>query len=233
MQVSARLRAIIGSGVAGLGVFVLGGGLALTAGATSADASGVLKDYVCKYVGTPGVDERLQTGNNPIWVASDFPQGSFFNDAHGRSFVLIADTPRLDPEPDVSACPAPGGGPTDPTDPTTDPTDPTTDPTDPTTDPTDPTEPSGSIDPQPGGITTPPATDDTETPTDGAIPAGGQVPSSTAVPTAVDAGLAGSPAVGGSDREQLGQLLALLGALLAVAGAVTALTGRPQGEHQL
>ncbi|MFY9227700.1 MAG: hypothetical protein WAO28_00005, partial [Candidatus Microsaccharimonas sp.] len=27
------------------------------------------KVFVCKYVGTPGVDERLQTGNNPISVS--------------------------------------------------------------------------------------------------------------------------------------------------------------------
>jgi len=28
----------------------------------------VHKSYVCKYVDKPGEAERLQTGNNPIWV---------------------------------------------------------------------------------------------------------------------------------------------------------------------
>ena len=164
MYVTTRLRALVGGSFAALGVFTIGAGLALAAGTTTAATAGgvVKKDYVCKYVGTPGVDERLQTGNNPIWVATDFPQGSFFNDAHGRSFVLIADTPRLDPEPDVSLCPIPGPGPTDPTtgptDPTTGPTDPTTGPTDPTTGPTDPT--TGPTDPTTG------PTDPTTGPTD-------------------------------------------------------------------
>ena len=36
---------------------------------SSTNPSGEYKKvYVCKYVGTPGVDERLQTGNNPISV---------------------------------------------------------------------------------------------------------------------------------------------------------------------
>lgn len=65
------------------------------------------KDYVCKYVGTPGVGERLQTGQNPIWVDSHATQGTWLNDKHGRSYVLIANTPRLDPEPSVDQCPQP------------------------------------------------------------------------------------------------------------------------------
>ena len=32
-------------------------------------ASGEGKVFVCKYVGKPGVDERLQTGDNPIDVS--------------------------------------------------------------------------------------------------------------------------------------------------------------------
>lgn len=76
------------------------------------------KSYVCKYVGTPGVDERLQTGQNPIWVANasltggkDEPVqvGDTFSDAQGKSVVIVANTPKLDPEPDVSQCPAPVG----------------------------------------------------------------------------------------------------------------------------
>jgi len=54
------------------------------------------KVFVCKYVGTPGVDERLQTGQNPISVSvnaiKDFHGiGSYFNDAQGRSYVLAFD----------------------------------------------------------------------------------------------------------------------------------------------
>src|SRR4026209_286683 len=39
MHISTRFRALAGGTIAALGVFTLGGGLALTAGATSADAS--------------------------------------------------------------------------------------------------------------------------------------------------------------------------------------------------
>jgi hypothetical protein len=66
------------------------------------------KVYVCKYVGTPGEDERLQTGQNPIEVSvnaiKDYDGvGSYFNDAQGRSFVL-ATVPQV-PEPTVADCP--------------------------------------------------------------------------------------------------------------------------------
>ncbi len=66
------------------------------------------KVFVCKYVGTPGFNERLQTGNNPISVSvnsiKDFQGvGSYFNDAQGRSFVLAFDEGQA--EPDVSNCP--------------------------------------------------------------------------------------------------------------------------------
>jgi hypothetical protein len=52
------------------------------------------KVYVCKYVGTPGVDERLQTGNNPIEVsvstlkgfAGTFPYE--FADQQGKSIAI-------------------------------------------------------------------------------------------------------------------------------------------------
>lgn len=67
------------------------GGLSL-AGSTQ----GEHKVIVCKYVGTPGVDERLQTGDNPISVdensligkgfAGTFPFE--FQDAQGRSVAV-------------------------------------------------------------------------------------------------------------------------------------------------
>ncbi len=74
------------------------------------------KWFVCKYVGTPGVDERLQTGDNPISVdghsIATFPNlviGAFFADAQGRSVVIAQDTGQ--PEPDADeACPPPSGG---------------------------------------------------------------------------------------------------------------------------
>ncbi len=67
------------------------------------------KVFVCKYVGTPGIDERLQTGGNPISVSvnsiKDFQGiGSYFNDAQGRSFVLAFDEGQ--PEPSISECPS-------------------------------------------------------------------------------------------------------------------------------
>lgn len=66
------------------------------------------KVFVCKYVGTPGTDERLQTGQNPINVSSNAIKdykgvGSYFNDAQGRSYVLAEDNGQ--PEPNVSQCP--------------------------------------------------------------------------------------------------------------------------------
>lgn len=66
------------------------------------------KVFVCKYVGTPGINERLQTGDNPISVSvnaiKDFNGvGSYFNDAQGRSYVLAFDEGQA--EPDASECP--------------------------------------------------------------------------------------------------------------------------------
>jgi uncharacterized repeat protein (TIGR01451 family) len=83
------------------------------AGATSARATSddsPKKVFVCKYVGTPGVDERLQTGGNPINVSVNaIPDGAsvgaYFADAQGRSFVLAFDTGQ--PEPPASSCPPP------------------------------------------------------------------------------------------------------------------------------
>ena len=70
------------------------------------------KVFVCKYVGQPGIDERLQTGQNPIDVSinaiKDYQgPGSYFNDQQGRSFVLAVDAGQA--TPNVSACPAAQG----------------------------------------------------------------------------------------------------------------------------
>jgi hypothetical protein len=71
------------------------------------------KSYVCKYVSKPGEQERLQTGQNPIWVdnhslgdhSADVTfVGEEFTDAQGRSVVIVANTDKLNPEPGISAC---------------------------------------------------------------------------------------------------------------------------------
>ena len=106
-----------------------GSTLVLPSGALAAsdgsDASSTHKVFVCKYVGTPGVDERLKAGKNPISVDlhtideyRDFQGdidtlvGGHFADAQGRSFVLVVD--RGQAEPPVSDCPGyePGETPT-------------------------------------------------------------------------------------------------------------------------
>lgn len=72
----------------------------------AAAAAAAVKVWVCKYVGTPGDDEHLKAGKNPIEVnASAVPPnpvvGTFFNDSQGRSYVLqIGGT-----DPGVANCP--------------------------------------------------------------------------------------------------------------------------------
>jgi hypothetical protein len=95
------------------------------------------KVFVCKYVGTPGVDERLQTGDNPISVSIDaIPDyhgiGSWFADAQVRSYVLVEDVGQ--PKPPITDCPQ-VGTPTPTTPPIDTPTlpPPSTAPTTPTT----------------------------------------------------------------------------------------------------
>jgi hypothetical protein len=90
-----------------------------TAAATTTTAAATTtttprKVFVCKYVGKPGVDERLQTGQNPISVSVNsltngpIAIGARFEDAQGASVVIAFDTGQ--PEPDVSQCPTPQGG---------------------------------------------------------------------------------------------------------------------------
>ncbi|HET7513857.1 MAG TPA: hypothetical protein VFJ60_03560 [Gaiella sp.] len=75
--------------------------------------NGERKVVVCKYVGTPGVDERLQTGDNPITPdAHSLPgfTGTFpwqFADAHGRSIAIRWAANSHDG--DISECPPPRG----------------------------------------------------------------------------------------------------------------------------
>lgn len=94
--------------LAGFGLLLVSSGAAVLV-ATSASAEHGHKAFVCKYVGTPGVDERLQTGDNPIEVDSHAVQGQEvgvpFNDAQGRSVVIDNDVAPGDPEPSVEDCP--------------------------------------------------------------------------------------------------------------------------------
>ena len=68
------------------------------------------KVWVCKYVGTPGVDETLKQGNDGLISVNtnaikEFAGiGSYFNDAQNRSFVVAWDN--NDNKPPVSMCPA-------------------------------------------------------------------------------------------------------------------------------
>src|ERR1043165_7139944 len=98
-----------------LGVCVMLLGVFRTSTASRAAADAPPNDnkvYVCKYVGTPGVDERRQTGDNPVWVsesATPDPEadgvqvGDRFGDRHDHSLVIqIGGT-----DPGIDACPVP------------------------------------------------------------------------------------------------------------------------------
>ena len=109
-----RLLALVG--LVGLVAIGLAAGFAtsdVAAGDKLEGPNGEHKVVVCKYVGTPGVDERLQTGNNPITPdANSLPgfTGTFpweFADAQGQSIAIrwAADSH----DGDISECPAPRG----------------------------------------------------------------------------------------------------------------------------
>jgi hypothetical protein len=86
--------------------------VAVTASATQPNSTSK-KVFVCKYVGKPGVDERLQTGQNPISVSVHAIQHNgwngmlpgWFSDAQGRSYVIAYDNGQA--KPDASTCPKP------------------------------------------------------------------------------------------------------------------------------
>lgn len=107
--------------VAALGVASLAAGFMVvgTAGSALGDGtvpedSGQTKWFVCKYVGTPGDGERLQTGDNPLSVAapaikqSPIVVGSPFADDQGRSVVIGQDL-RTNAEEPLPTCPATPG----------------------------------------------------------------------------------------------------------------------------
>lgn len=79
--------------------------------ATTAHAADEHQVVVCKYVGTPGVNETLQTGQNPIVVDSHALEGKGFDgtfpfafeDAQGRSIAIRWAANSHDG--DISECP--------------------------------------------------------------------------------------------------------------------------------
>jgi hypothetical protein len=90
--------------LAAIGVAMLGG----IAVATNAQADPQPKAWVCKYVGTPYVNETLKTGNDGlVWVDTGTTQGQYFGDSQNDSYVLLVGP--HDPEPAASGCPAPRG----------------------------------------------------------------------------------------------------------------------------
>jgi hypothetical protein len=108
-RTSARRAATF---LAALGVLVMSSGVALMVTATPANARGEIhKSYVCKYITTPGGDELVQTGQNPIWVDNHaiagkdlVSVGDTFTDGQQKSVVIIANTAKLKPEPSISRC---------------------------------------------------------------------------------------------------------------------------------
>ena len=94
----------------GLVLLLLAGcaGTALGEGGGTTTTEDARKVFVCKYVGTPGVDERLQTGENPISVSVNaIPTRQAqragrreFADAQGRSVVIAFDVGQPEPSPD-------------------------------------------------------------------------------------------------------------------------------------
>ena len=97
-------------GVAAASTLALGVALVGPLGAQAAPGDPDLtKAFVCKYVGTPGVEVRLQTGNNPISVdCKEWMEiGTPFNDSQGRSIVIAWGYPGQKDEPGIDQCPPP------------------------------------------------------------------------------------------------------------------------------
>lgn len=123
---------------------------------TGGSANAADKVWVCKYVGTPGVDERLKEGKNPIEVSISAagPVGSQFADAQGRSYVIALSNG----EPAGPSCPDTPPGP-EPS-PTCEPTE-----TPPTTGPEEtPTESPGETPTETAGTPTAPSPSETDCP---------------------------------------------------------------------
>lgn len=196
--------------------FAATGAFALANGSAASANEHTVWVYVCKYVGTPGEDERLQTGQNPILVEAHSLEsppviGAPFQDEQGRSVVIGYGEPgggqEGEPEP---VCPP--ELPPPPTETTPPPTTETTPP--PTTTSTTTTTTTTE--------TTPPTTETTTTtPPTGA--GGGVTPG----PGAPDTG--GGPADPSGDSTPINGLIGT-GLLLGAAGIMTAEAVRRRRE---
>ena len=203
------------------GAVAVGAALALLAGVGAAGAAAPTaansphKSYVCKYVSKPGQAERLQTGQNPIWVDNHsllgydgtVTVGQEFKDGQFRSVVIVANTPKLNPEPSVSECP-----------PATPPTTTTTPPVTKTTPPVTTTTP-------PVTKTTPPATHSTP-PATGATPAATTPAAGAATTYPMQPVKAGVDSDVSTSQLAVTPLQAFL-VLLALVGLLVALGVRP------
>lgn len=89
--------------------------VAAVATAGDGDQTQTHKVWVCKYVGKPGVDERLKDGKNPIQVDGDATVGTWFKDGQDNSFVLDvvtdANTDQGEKYIGSGTCPDNSGGP--------------------------------------------------------------------------------------------------------------------------
>ena len=125
-----RKTAVVAAGL----LVLLGGGMAT---AQASNGGQDHQSWVCKYVGTPGVDERLKEGKQPIIVDTSATVGTWFNDGQNNSFVLElateGNTGSGERYTGDLTCPVPVTPPTETTPPTTTTTTATTPPTTTTT----------------------------------------------------------------------------------------------------
>jgi hypothetical protein len=193
------------------------------AASDAGDASATHKVFVCKYVGTPGVNERLKAGQNPISVDLhaideyrtfdgdiDSLVGGHFADAQGRSFVIAVD--RGQPEPPVTVCPSPDAGETPTATPTASPIEtptasPNETPTDSPSDAPGDTEPNAT--PTPDPVTTPTSA------------SGGDVQVVAVTPQVTPPSTDTASAIQGDHEGNLAPVLLLLAALTGVFALAT------------
>ncbi len=102
------------------GVVTIVAALAAVSVATAGDGDQTQthKVWVCKYVGKPGVDERLKDGKNPIQVDGDATVGTWFKDGQDNSFVLdvVTDANTDQGEKYIGSATCPDGSPPPPED---------------------------------------------------------------------------------------------------------------------
>ncbi|WP_062466032.1 hypothetical protein [Demequina maris] len=80
-------KTLVVAAIAALTIMTSSPALATT-GDTQPGNDGVHKVWVCKYSGTPYVDEVLKPGKNPIAVDGSATVGTYFKDGQGQSYVL-------------------------------------------------------------------------------------------------------------------------------------------------